>query len=290
MRQFGEIEGVYPGQIFANRAELAKSGIHPPNQAGISGSIIEGADSIVLSGGYEDDQDYGDRILYTGAGGRDEKTKQQIADQELTGKNLALAKSKLYQLPVRVTRSHKHKSEYSPDEGYCYAGLYIVEDYWCERGISGHYIWRYSLVSCELAGLDKQNDTKELDKPPGYKETERKVVLVKRIVRDTTKARRVKEWHGYKCQVCGMALETSAGLYAEAAHIQPLGMPHSGPDDESNILCLCPNHHVLFDNGGFTINEDMSLNGIDGHLITNRKHKIDIRFITYHQEHYQQLK
>ncbi|MGN6430905.1 MAG: YDG/SRA domain-containing protein [Gaiellaceae bacterium] len=27
-------------------------------------------DSIVISGGYEDDEDYGDLIVYTGAGGR----------------------------------------------------------------------------------------------------------------------------------------------------------------------------------------------------------------------------
>jgi len=287
MRQFGEIEGIYPGQIFANRAELAKSGVHPPNQAGISGSSKEGADSIVLSGGYEDDRDYGDRIFYTGAGGRDEKTGRQIADQQLTRTNLALAKSKLERLPIRVTRSHKHRSEYSPDEGYCYAGLYIIEDYWCEKGISGYYIWRYALVSCEQ--FESKNQSEIIDSPPEYKETERKTVLVKRIVRDTTKAKRVKEWHAYKCQVCGIVLKTSAGLYAEAAHIQPLGMPHSGPDDESNILCLCPNHHVLFDNGGFTINEDMSFNGIDGHLITNKKHKIDLRFINYHQAHNQQI-
>jgi integrase len=39
--------------------------------AGISGGEREGADSIVVSGGYEDDEDYGDVIVYTGAGGND---------------------------------------------------------------------------------------------------------------------------------------------------------------------------------------------------------------------------
>ncbi|MCW8328919.1 HNH endonuclease [Photobacterium sp. SDRW27] len=287
MRKFGEIEGISRGQIFANRAELAKVGIHPPTQAGISGSSKEGADSIVLSGGYEDDRDYGDRILYTGAGGRDENTGRQIADQQLTRTNLALAKSKLDQLPVRVTRSHKHKSEFSPKEGYCYAGLYMVEDYWREKGISGHYIWHYSLVSCER--LESKEQTGIRDNSPDYKETERKAVVVNRIIRDSTKAKRVKEWHRYQCQVCGLALETSAGLYAEAAHIQPLGMPHNGPDDESNILCLCPNHHILFDNGGFTINEDLSLNGIDGDLVTTKKHKINLNFVAYHQAHNQKI-
>lgn len=40
-------------------------------QAGISGSGEEGADSVVVSGGYEDDEDYGDVIVYTGHGGND---------------------------------------------------------------------------------------------------------------------------------------------------------------------------------------------------------------------------
>ena len=39
--------------------------------AGISGAERDGADSIVVSGGYEDDEDYGNVIVYTGAGGND---------------------------------------------------------------------------------------------------------------------------------------------------------------------------------------------------------------------------
>jgi putative restriction endonuclease len=37
--------------------------VHAPNQHGISGSGRDGADSIVVSGGYEDDHDFGDLIL-----------------------------------------------------------------------------------------------------------------------------------------------------------------------------------------------------------------------------------
>jgi putative restriction endonuclease len=52
MRVFGEISGVILGAVFESREALAKSGVHPPTVAGISGSQNEGADSIVLSGGY----------------------------------------------------------------------------------------------------------------------------------------------------------------------------------------------------------------------------------------------
>lgn len=56
------------GTNFVNRQELRESGVHLPTQAGISGSALEGADSIVLSGGYEDDRDEGEVIVYTGEG------------------------------------------------------------------------------------------------------------------------------------------------------------------------------------------------------------------------------
>ena len=50
---------------------LSKARIHGPTMAGIWGREIEGACSIVLSGGYEDDIDELDYIFYTGQGGQD---------------------------------------------------------------------------------------------------------------------------------------------------------------------------------------------------------------------------
>jgi putative restriction endonuclease len=69
-RLFGHVPGHPEGSLFENRAELNASRVHIPTQAGISGSQTEGAESIVLSGGYEDDADYDDTIIYTGHGGR----------------------------------------------------------------------------------------------------------------------------------------------------------------------------------------------------------------------------
>ena len=93
MRQFGEIEGWEAGTEFSSRAELSASGIHRPTQAGISGSETEGADSIVVSGGYEDDEDYGDYLIYGGQAGFDPNTKLQNEDAELSRGNLALVVS-----------------------------------------------------------------------------------------------------------------------------------------------------------------------------------------------------
>src|SRR5438309_933297 len=129
-REFGPIPGVPEGTVFATRREAAGAAIHRPLQAGISGGGSEGADSIVVSGGYADDEDYGDLIIYTGHGGRDPETGQQIADQTLTVGNLALAVSADRGLPVRVLRGAGGDPAYSPESGYRYDGLFYVEDYW----------------------------------------------------------------------------------------------------------------------------------------------------------------
>lgn len=60
--------------------------------SGIHGRDSEGAYSIVLSGGYEDDIDNGEEFYYTGSGGRDlsgnKRTSEQCCDQTLTRMNL----------------------------------------------------------------------------------------------------------------------------------------------------------------------------------------------------------
>lgn len=74
--------------------------------AGISGQASTGAQSVVISGGYEDDVDQGYWFLYTGSGGRDlsgnkRTNKVQSKDQEFTHYNEALRKSCEEGLPIR---------------------------------------------------------------------------------------------------------------------------------------------------------------------------------------------
>jgi putative restriction endonuclease len=124
---------------------VAAAGLHRPPVAGIAGSGQYGATSVVIAGGYEDTQDFGDVVLYTGHGGRDPETGQQRADQTLTRGNLALAYNQQHGLPVRLIRGARHPSPYAPAAGYRYDGLYLVEDYWRQVGKSGFYIWRFRL-------------------------------------------------------------------------------------------------------------------------------------------------
>lgn len=66
IRTFGEIPGHPEGTTYRSRDELRRAGLHAHNQAGISGTPRDGADAIVLNGGYPDDCDEGDLIIYTG--------------------------------------------------------------------------------------------------------------------------------------------------------------------------------------------------------------------------------
>ena len=286
-RTYGHVAGYPQGSTFDSRAELSEAGIHRPLMAGISGSERDGADSIVLSGGYEDDRDFGDEIIYTGHGGRDPRTGAQVSDQTLSRANLALAKSNLEGLPIRVVRGSRHVSPHSPESGYRYDGLYVVDDYWHDVGSSGFRIWRYRLLKIpdgpSAAGRIEEERS-------GYSAAPRRETTVLRIVRDTQQARKIKALYDHRCQACGTRLEGQAGPYAEAAHIRPLGAPHDGPDTPDNILCLCPNHHVLFDHGRLVIEEDLSLIGAEGTLNVHPRHHINSDHLRYRRDHYRTLR
>ena len=283
MRHFGEIEGVVAGTEFASRAELATSGIHRPTQAGISGSSTAGADSIVVSGGYEDDEDYGDYLIYGGQAGFDPNTKQQNEDAELNRGNLALVVSYNKGLPVRVTRglgSRQHT--------YRYDGLYLVERWWVDRGKSGFKIYRFALRKID----DKPISTPagELPLPASNQEPDRVMSHTTRIVRETLASEAVKEAHKNVCQACSTRIDLPGGAYAQAVYIRPLGRPHNGPDTADNILCLCPNCHVLFDGWAFAIEVDGTIIGaLSGMLNEIEAHTVSREHLGYHRHMYNEV-
>lgn len=284
-RVFGEIAGINVGAVFQTRKDAAAAGIHKPLQAGISGSKDDGSDSIVISGGYEDDSDSGDLIIYTGEGGQDDKGRQ-IADQQLVRGNLALAKSEIDGLPVRVIRGADKKNPYAPEAGYRYDGLYLVDSHWHEIGRSGFLVYRFKLVKVDSA-LPPNKLTQKLDLislPSGSDNPKRATATSQRIIRDSKLGKEIKRLYNYKCQVCSIEITTNAGPYAEAAHIKPVGKPHNGPDRPDNLLCLCPNHHLMLDKGVYMIDDDLSLIGIEGSLAMHPDHEISIEHIRYHRE------
>ncbi|MBP1163819.1 putative restriction endonuclease [Chryseobacterium sp. PvR013] len=280
---FGEIEGIEEGYHFNNRREMMPTSFHRNWAAGIDGNSNEGTSAIVLSGGYEDDLDFGEEIIYTGAGGNDSNTGKQIKDQVWEKGNAGLIISMDQGLPIRVIRGATHKSEFSPKKGYLYAGLYSVVDAWEEIGKSGFKICRFRL---EYSGNNQAKKTVqqiELDYSERVKRTVESTVL--RIVRDTKVAWQVKKLYDFKCQVCQISIPTKLGYYAEGAHIKPLGKPHSGDDNPDNLICLCPNHHVMFDKGVFSIADNFQLIGcLSGNLKIDTHHQLNLSNLKYHRQ------
>lgn len=144
---FGKPDLVNEGDIFPSRKALIANRLHRHTQRGIDGNGTDGSSAIVISGGYIDDYDYGDEIMYTGEGGNDPRTGRQNKDQSIYSPgNAGLIISMKKKLPVRVIRSSEHDSPFSPKNGYKFDGIYYVKDYSIIKGKDGYKIVQFKLI------------------------------------------------------------------------------------------------------------------------------------------------
>ena len=276
-------ENIPEGTTFESRMELKEAGLHKYPVHGISDDKDSGcAFSVVVAGGYIDDEDLGDEIIYTGEGGRNEKG-QHVKDQVLSTGNKALITSENQGTPVRVIRKKDPKNIYAPNENYRYDGLYIVDHHMYIIGREGFRIYRFRLLKIKETSSYQVPIKINKSLPEGNETPQVKEGITYRRIRDTKLSKEIKRLYDYYCQVCGTRIETEGGYYAEAAHIKALGKPHNGPDTPDNIICLCPNHHVMFDKNVFSIAEDFSLVGIKGYLDVKSEHKLNREFLSYHR-------
>ncbi|SDZ45550.1 Predicted restriction endonuclease [Amycolatopsis xylanica] len=292
---YGEIAGVPEGSVFDSRKAAAQVQVHRAPISGIVGNGRDGAESIVASHKYEDDKDFGNMIVYTGHGGRGDSGKQE-SDQSFSAPgNAALRTSMITGAPVRVIRGHnpQRRNVHAPDSGYRYDGLFRVARAWIEPGLRGFKVCRFELVKIAAESgfspeLTISDDTWSLELPTGNLSPGRRLSTVRRVIRSTVVGDRVKRIHDHTCQLCGIRLSVKGRGYSEGAHIQPLGGSHAGPDIPSNVLCLCPTCHVLFDYGELTVAEDLAL--IHGGERLARKlrvhpdHGIGAEYLSYHRE------
>jgi hypothetical protein len=120
----------------------------------------------------------------------------------------------------------------------------------------------------------------------------RRTSLVRQLIRSTKNKEALEGWYGKLCQICGAAVIGSGGRKSvDYAHIQPLGDPHSGPDDTSNMMSLCPNHHRQLDRGGIAI-EPHTLQILKPHgsvptprtmVMMHREHSLSTTCLAYHK-------
>ena len=153
-KHIGVVPGVEIGDIFFFRFELCLVGLHSPSMAGIDylGSKISQEEeplavSIVSSGGYEDNAEDGDVLIYSGQGGVNRD--KGASDQKLERGNLALEKSLHKGNDVRVIRGLRDVA-HPTGKVYVYDGLYKIQDSWVEKAKSGFNVFKYKLV--RLAG------------------------------------------------------------------------------------------------------------------------------------------
>ncbi|KAL7289695.1 hypothetical protein TKK_0016418 [Trichogramma kaykai] len=171
----GAIDGIEVGTFWPSRLEVSNAGVHKPVQWGISGDPKNGAVSVVLSGGYEEDEDMGHVIFYTGSGGRTRGV--QSDHQTLTGCNEGLAKNCKVNInrcdgigvltsnwndcePVRVVRQVEYMIPEEKNANKCrkislyrYDGLYRICGYWPILGRCGFVLWRFLLAQ---DGIDQR--------------------------------------------------------------------------------------------------------------------------------------
>jgi hypothetical protein len=76
---------------------------------------------------------------------------------------------------------------------------------------------------------------------------ERKRRQVSALERDAEFRRKIIRAYAVRCAVTGLGDGSGRGL--EAAHMQPAGAGHRGPDAVENGICLTPTVHRLFDLG-----------------------------------------
>ncbi|XP_042422174.1 uncharacterized protein LOC122009925 [Zingiber officinale] len=156
----GTVPGVEVGDEFRYRVELAIVGLHRPFQGGIDATKKAGisvATSIVASGGYNDDMDSSDVLIYSGSGGNPAGPDKPREDQRLERGNLALKNSIDTMTPVRVIHGSKemkpgssHDTKPKLVSTFTYAGLYLVERYWLEDPD------RYSVFKFQLRRMSGQ--------------------------------------------------------------------------------------------------------------------------------------
>ncbi|MEA5097419.1 MAG: hypothetical protein VB032_02650 [Burkholderiaceae bacterium] len=108
-----------------------------------------------------------------------------------------------------------------------------------------------------------------------YPVPERSPTTIHRIIRDSKIVSELKRLYSFRCQICEVRLELPSGFYCEAHHLKPLGAAHNGPDVKSNLIIVCPNHHVMLDYGSIELNES---------ILKLDKHLIDQEFYDYHNK------
>lgn len=164
----------------------------------------------------------------------------------------------------------------APDD--IYEVIELLVDEYIESGGIHRDLSQIETLTTENGGVEGQDgkserrqiDTKgrtrkeQTKKEPDWsnEDAESLVAIMRRLqqvrsqVRNSRIIKELKHLYSNACMICGKKLIFDVNplrYYSEGAHIKPVGKPHNGPDTKKNIIILCPEHHLQFDNGVLTL-------------------------------------
>jgi len=126
---------------------------------------------------------------------------------------------------------------------------------WLDTRIDGAAEMFVSNQSSTLVGFQESEGERRAAEhgaqpPPPRGETQRRETLIQQIIRRGENRRFLQTVYSGACQLSGVKLVMPDGSFSiDCAHIRPLGAPHCGEDDVSNMFSLSPTMHRLFDRG-----------------------------------------
>ncbi|KAK6442340.1 hypothetical protein LTR95_001416 [Oleoguttula sp. CCFEE 5521] len=156
------------GQWWPSQLCSVVAGAHGASIAGITGDLVDGAYSVVMSGGLDPSGvpypniDHGDTVQYCGT----DATKN---DGQPSAETRQMIKNSNNGQPVRLIRSSKLGGEHAPEKGYRYDGLYSVTAVE-QMDPAGSQRQRHRFTLVRVAGQDPIRST-EPERRPTQKET-----------------------------------------------------------------------------------------------------------------------
>ncbi|WP_294283490.1 HNH endonuclease [uncultured Chryseobacterium sp.] len=112
-------------------------------------------------------------------------------------------------------------------------------------------------------------------------DNEKKVRIIREIesiLRNKKLVEKIKKLYKNTCQICESQIRIGENTYySEVHHVIALGNPHNGPDTINNMICVCPNCHVML---------DFKFISLDTKKFKQLKHEISLERIKYHNSLY----
>ncbi|KAJ0979031.1 hypothetical protein J5N97_014505 [Dioscorea zingiberensis] len=151
VKRIGHVPGIEVGDLFYFRIEMCLVGLHAQSVSGIDYMTARFGDeddpvavAVVSAGGYENDDEDADVLIYTGQGGSGKNDKNKLMTRNLKGATLLLREVCI--VAMRLGNPTAKDVSSPGSKIYIYDGLYKINKSWVEKAKSGFNVFKYKLV------------------------------------------------------------------------------------------------------------------------------------------------